>query len=511
MKKKSSSGVERKVADLIAQFRDGYVSGDMTIEQAEEIVDQLYDFPDEALSQSLALLDASDEEMHLVGLQLLHELDDERAVKPLRRMLRRSQYSDEEKMAIIHVLDELGSPIDDQTFQRVISDPDALMQRSLERLLTTIEDPAQVDGFLHAMEEGPAELQEQYVSEVLAPLGDARLLLLLVALLHADQDSVVLTAIEGLERLKEPMLVPLLEERAEYDPSRTVRHAAGNAALRLRTRFGVSDQDRGEQPPPWIVPMSLPLVYCALSLIDGSGGQVLFLARELPQGNLRVVDWMFNDHEGIKDCFSVIVDEDELQEMEDSFTSLEFVDVELEHARAAVAAAYQTTLDAHRRLPPSSMVWQGWLEGTDPQPPEVFPLPVLEPARQEALLSECGQLLDLDSFEYWFFNPDEVAPFLSEYRRLLRRNQVEPGSKPFEALITRVVEAALSEKYPYRRTMPDRLRRQAWLLRQLYDEQDGTELALWALAAAEAMEAGVIVEHPLLRDMAVYSLNNANT
>ncbi len=509
-KRKSSPKAKRQVAELIARFQEGYISGEMTIEQAEEIVDQLWKFPDEALHQALALLDSSDLEIRAAAIELLRELDDERAAKPLRRVLHRSDYSDDEKMVIVHLLDDLGTPIDDATFQRVIADPEALMQRSLEQLLTTIDDPAYMDGFLQSMEDGPSEMHELYISEVLAPLADPRLVLLFIALLHAEDDGVVLAAIDGLERLKDPVVVPLLEERAEYDPSHAIRHAAGNAALRLRTRFGAPDQERDGQSPPWVMTTSCPLVYCTVSTIDGSGGQVLFLARELPDGKLQVVDLMFNDHEGIKDCFSILIDEDELEDIEDSFGSLEFVDVGLERVRAIIASAYQTTLDARRRLPPLFMVWQGWLEGPDSQAPEEFPLPTLKPAQQKKLLNECVALFELREFAYWFFNPAEVIPFLSEYRKLRRQDRVEPGDEAFEALIDRVVEAAMSDKYPYRRLMPDRLRRQAWLMRQIYDDRDGKELALWALAAAAAIEAGVIVEHPLLRDMAAYSLINAS-
>jgi hypothetical protein len=352
------------------------------------------------------------------------------------------------------------------------------------------------------MGQGLPEMQEHYVLEFLAPRADRRLLLLLAALLHSDRDDVVVAAVDAIERVKEPATIPLLEERAQCDPSRRVRRAAENAALRLRTRVGAP---QGKRPSElWLIPSPLPVAYCLLSTIDGSGGQVLFVARERPEGNLQVVDLMFNDHQGIKDCFSGIVDEEELGEMMAAFENTEFADISLERVRAEVARAYQITLDARRRLPPAFIAWQGWIEGGDPRSLEEFPLPSIEPSRQAKLLSECAELLTLEEFTFWFFNPDEVQSFIPRYRRLFRRGQIGQGEAPFEALLDQAIETVIDDQY--RRILPDRLRRQAWLLAQVYEDD---EVPLWALAAAAAFEEGVIVEHPLMRDMMARSFLNA--
>jgi hypothetical protein len=444
------------------------------------------------------MLPSPDEDIRQVAIALLSELDDPRAVRPLRRMLDKPEYSQEEKFEIIQVLAALGSPVDETTLRRTIPDPDALMQRAVSRMLELIQDPAQAEATLAQMSEEPPEMQEQYVLEMLSPLADRRLLPMLTALLHSEHDAVVVAAIDAIERLKEPGTIPLLEERAKYDPSRQVRRVAENAFLRLQVRID-------DQPPqPWTSPSQLPLVHCLLSTMDGSGGQVLFVAREELEGDLRTVDLMFNDHEGIKDCFSVVVDEQELDEIVDSFGSNEFVDVSLERARAEIARAHQATLEAHRRLPPALMLWKGWLEGQDPRAIEEFSLPSLEPARQPELLAECAELLDLEEFDYWFFNPVEVDPFVPRFRKLRRQHQASQGRASYEILLDEAIEAVVDKQH--RRLLPDRLRRQAWLLAQLYEEE---EVPLWALAAAAALEEGVLTEHPLLRGMMNRSFLNA--
>jgi hypothetical protein len=498
MAKKRKKGANEKAAGLIARFCKGYASGEMTVGEAEDIFDRLYDLADEALPRITKLLESPDEGERRAAVTLLRELDDSRAVPSLRRMLSNSDLSDDEKMSIIAALSELGAPIDEATLHRAVSDPEKLMQDAMSQVLEMVEEPNQAEAFLEIILHGPSEMQAAYVEDFLGALDDRRLLLLLTALLHSEDDDVVLAAVDAIERLKEPGTIPLLEERGRYDPSSQVRHAAGNAALRLQTRIG----DRS--PQAWATPSPLPLAHCWLSTIDGSGGQVLFVVRHRPDGGLWMLDLMFNDHEGIKDCFSGVTSEDELQEMICAFEPIDFVDVSLERACDEAARAYQVTLDAGRRLPPPFMLWRSWLEGEDARVMEKSSMPSLKPSRRDELLAECEELLGLDEFESWFFNPDEVADFLPRYSKLSRKNQAEFGEPTYEALLDEAVVAVVDEEY--QRLLPDRLRRQAWLLAQLYEEAD---VPLWALAAADALDKGVLVEHPLLRGMMDYSFINA--
>lgn len=504
MKKSEQDRTERELARLIDRFRSGFVDGTLTLEEVAEIVERLRAFDTAAIRRIADMLTAPDEETRYTGITLAQELGDSRLVAPLRRMLRNPDCSDEEKVLAITTLADLGAPVDEATFRRVVSDPEAVMKRALANMLSKIEDPVQVEYLLRSQEHWTPEMQSGYVYDILAPLADRRLSLLLNALLYSEHDEVVIAAIDAIERLKEPAYIPLLEERAAYDHSPRVRHAAENAALRLRMRVGAPESTTAL--PPWSVCSDLPLAYCLLSTMDGSGTQVLLLSRHLPGGEMRLVDILFNDHQGIKDCFSAIVSEEELDEIIEGFAGIEFVDISLERARDTVARAYQVTLEARRRPPVLFPVWRGWLEGSDTEPPEEVPLPVIEPSMRDQLLAECTGLLDLDEFEYWFFNPDEVQEFVPSYRRLLRRRQAEVGEPAFEALIDRAIEAVVNERY--RRLLPARLREQAWLLRQLYEDEE-VELSMWALVAADAIEEGIIVQHPLLREMMAYSLANA--
>ena len=46
---------------------------------------------------------------------------------------------------------------------------------------------------------------------------------------------------------------------------------------------------------------------------------MLFVARSQSDGEMWMLDLMFNDHQGAKDCFRGIAEEDELFDMLDAF------------------------------------------------------------------------------------------------------------------------------------------------------------------------------------------------
>ncbi|HDQ71411.1 MAG TPA: HEAT repeat domain-containing protein [Chloroflexi bacterium] len=490
------------VSQLIDRFFEGFISNRLRAEEGEHIVEELQDRAQEAVGQLIQHLEKPDPDIRFAALSLLSTLETPRVTKTLRRLLNDPEHSVEEKLFAVRMLDERGISINPETLQRLDAEFEAVEEQYEEELLKHISKPEQMEALLEMISDEPVDAQVDYLRHKIVPLADPRTIHYLTALLHSEEDEIILAAIDAIERIKNPATIPVLEERGQYDPSTVVRHAAKNAALRLRTRVGPpSDIDL-----PWVEPLSTPTAHCIVSTIDGDGGQVLIATQNDANGGLTMFDVMFNDHQGIKDAFTASVSEQEVEEISDSFGSTEFVDVSLERARATLEWAYQTTLEAHRRLPPAYIVWQGFLLGEDPNPPEVYPLPDL-PADEEArddLLAESDELLTMDEFEYWFFNPDEVEDFVKAYRRLRRDKKARRGEPAFEDLLDRAIEAVVGEEW--RRRLVNRLQRQAWLLTQLYEEP---EVAQWALIAAEAIDIGAGVDHPLIRGMMERSLLNA--
>jgi len=158
----------------------------------------------------------------------------------------------------------------------------------------------------------------------------------------------------------------------------------------------------------------------------------------------------------------------------------------------------EVTRKAGHRLPPQYVAWAGFLEGEDRRDVEEIEPQEVDLATQPELLEYCDELLELDEFESWFFNPAEWKGHRKAYRSLEQARGKDSDQKWDEA-IQQGLEAIMDDAH--RRLWRERLRRQAWVLAQLYEDE---EVWQWAMAAAAALEddAGVpLHEHPLLYAM----------
>jgi hypothetical protein len=470
-------------------------------DEFEEDIDRLTMAVDRAVSRLMRFVASRDREQHRLACQILASLESDLAVEPLRRKLRDPRVIDDYKVDIVTALVHLDGLEPDENPFEYLRDPVGAMQRTQQEFLTQLQDPLELNSFLDVGLQEMPFLQSADAVQHLVETGGPETFSLLLCLLHSPQNRVVTAAIKGLETLGLPEAVAYLEERATFDPDRKVRRAAKEAAQRLAALVG----QRGE----WLAPPDESLQGCFITSIDGSGGQILLIGRQTDEGDCKLVNVVFNDHEGIKDCYGGL--RPSLDEVEEVIGSgfgemgIELVDISLERAREELDRALQTTLQAHRRLPLGFLAWRNWVLGEDPDPPETLPLPEITPEDREELLPICDELLELEEFDSWFFNVSELGGLDRRYRRLRRK---EPRDKAKdEALITQGVQHILDEAR--RRLLRDRLRRQAWLLAQIYDDDDIPRMALVAADALEDDAPLPLEEHPLLRGMIHDSLLNA--
>ena len=475
---------------------DRFVQEDLRIDEAEREIAKLRKVKGRVTPRLLEMITAPDRKAHATAATLLRHLEDRRAVRPLKDLLRDPRLADDNKLLIITTLQELGVTIDEQTYFSSLRDPEAAMRRSLLGLLEHLEDESNLAMFVEMIEGRMSpETQVAFIKD-LTELGDQRARLLLQALLQMDDEDVILAAIGGLDRLQDTTAIPLLEELADYGPGEKVRREARRVTGRLTMRASVKKEPAKKARPP-----ELPVHRCLLSTIDGNGTQMVFVTRQRPDDYLKLMNTMFNDHEGIKDCTGVdMMDEDSLEEMLDmmELSGISAVDVKLERCRQVLEEAHQVTLKAGRRLPPQYVAWASFLEGEDRRDVEETESQEVDLTTQPELLEYCDELLELDEFESWFFNPREWKGHRKAYRSLERARGKDSDQKWDEA-IQQGLEAIMDDEH--RRLWRERLRRQAWVLAQLYDDE---EVWQWAMAAAAALEddAGVpLHEHPLLYAM----------
>jgi HEAT repeat protein len=488
----------------IEEIIECFVNQDLSMAEAEAAFERLSKAQRRVMPRLLEMAASPDPRLYQTATVLLAEIGIEKAAKPLHRLLEDPTLEDEHKMSIMHALQVLGGIPDDEDPFVYLSNPEAMLRKSQEAILNLIQNPLQLETILQAILEGdmPGMTTPQALT-AMAQGRDRRVLPLFLCLLHAPADDVVIAAIEALKALREPATIASLEERAVYDPSPVVRQAAREAAAHLGSAATAQPTSIFELPvaPP-------PLVSCRLSTIDGSGGQVLFIIRQTPDDIYEFLDLMFNDHQGIKDCFGGQAED--IDEVEDMVTDrlgemgIELVDVSIEKARAEIERAYQTTLETMHRLPPSYMSWKLWLQGEDPEPVEVFPLPEVTPREQADLLARCDELIALEEFDSWAFNPADLQELQPKFERLANRKNASAAA--IQKLIVQGIRKIVDDKY--RQLLRERLERQAWLLTQLYGEEDIPKLALAAAAGLADGASTPPEEHPLLREMMLVSFAN---
>jgi hypothetical protein len=480
----------------IAEIVDRFIDGDLSNAEAEAAVERLARAKKRVLPVLIDLCRSTDPDDYHTGVILLKEMHLAQACEPLRLLLEDPQFDDEHKMSLLSALESLGGIAPDENPLVYLRDPETTFRKSHEAFLASLEDPFVLSVMLgDDLDHDVEHLFSPHVLEKMAATQDRRLLPLFICLAHAPEDRVVLAAIDGLRSLQHGAALPVLEERASWDASSKVRRAARQAAAALAT-------DLADAPPTILhLPVAPPPVLrCLISTIDGNGSQMALIIRQLSDGERVGLDVIFNDQDGIRDCLAGRGET--VSELETALlggvdeVGAEVVDVTLPRVRAELERAYQISLKARRRLPPVYLAWRDWLCGDDDRVVDDYPVPAVQADEVMDLLARTAELFDLDEFAAWMFDPYDLRATERKYRKLVRR---EGAADAIEALIGQAITQVAYPEWCDR--LRDRLERQAWLLAQIYEEDDIPRLAL---AAARALDPGAGVrpsDHPFLREM----------
>jgi hypothetical protein len=492
-KRRSSVPTDEEIDAILQRFFDE----DVPMDEAEEVLARLKPFSGKVVARLLGHVTDPDLQVRSVTDSLLIELADRTAVGPLRNLLGDPALDDMVKIEIFGLLGELGASVDEATFYNSLRDPEAAMRAILERTVASWQNPEELSDWMAMAEERlRPEVQEAYIDDV-AALKDRRALTFFLCMIQSEHEEVVYAALDALDQLDDRAALPDLQDLATYHLSSQVRERAQQVADRLARRRA--------RPEP--TPALPPVDQCLLTTMDGDGGQIAFVTRRHPDDQVAMLDVMFNDHEGIKDSLGRWrVDSEQFTEMLDDLEDdgIAAVEVGLTRLRDTVEAARLLTLKVGRRLPAEFVIWRFLLAGEDPNPRPEPSLPEVDLAAQPELLDGVYELMDLEEFDAWFFDPDELRGFDRKVRRLKR-------DAHFAGRLGQLIREAIPTVVPptKRRMIRDRLRRQAILLAEMYP--DYQEFALTAVAAAAGLEDDSPVppeDHPLLQEMVLRSLEN---
>ncbi len=495
----ASSQADQQVSEALDKLLH---EEEMAWEEADRYLDTLRRHSKIALPRVEQILRGDDVPLAEVAIYVLQTLDIPEAERLLLNIVYDTAVQDDIRLAIMGSLQQRGVEVDEETFFLSLQDAPGAFQRMQERLLDSLSTNLLMRQI--TVESAQVQDPEPFAEwlEFISEAGDPRALYALLPLLHLPDEPRVLMVIQTLDQLRHPAAIPHLTELAEWHSSRRVR-AAARATLGRLTMRG-SARIAGQTLPPAPLP---PLERAYLTTIDGDGGQAIGVIRRQPNGLLMVMSTAVNDHQGVRNLFaSPDVPPEEWENMlaQLSEGGSVAVDVPLSVCRRTFEEARRLTMQVGLPLPLDAESWRDMLLGED-LPGVVEPVaPTLSPAEAAELLANTDDLFDAEYFNYWFFDFDEIEPFLAEAERL----EPDRWNERWDRFVGKVVHRLVTKDV--QNQLRARLERQAALLAGLGED----ELARLAVAAAWGLSDKSIVkprEHPFLLEMVEASFDNVWT
>jgi len=493
--------------------------GDLNLVEAEETLERLYAIRNRVVPKVVSLLQhlaleepAADEQAphreltadHRsdVLLVLLGYLGDEAITAPLRSLVQDSSVVDALKLKVVSLLYQLDPDGDVEELLAHIHDAQAVVRASLHEHLAHLTSPQDLALWLEMTEMRlPPDLRTLLV-ESITELDDASAVPLLICMCYDPDDDVALLAMDAVERFKDARALPGLEELAQFHPRPRVRSAARKTADRLGIRASLVPQAQPSSPAP---------VYaCYLTTMNGWGAQMAFVARTMGDEALMLVAVVFNDLDGIGECFGAPIHMDQVDELLQEWNEPGVSVVQVSHGQclATLDVARQATWSSGRPLPMPYVAWRELIEGSVAgEGVDIgFSALVVPEERQAQLLGQCHELLFQDEFEYWFLDVDELGDLDEQYLNMVESKGPAIDAPTLRRFLRQGVGQLITAEY--RGLVRSRLQRMAPLLREIYEEDDVWQ---WAVVAATALADGAPLpfeDHPLLLGMVGYSLEN---
>lgn len=446
----------------------------------------------------------------LVATQLLRHMAGPRVIVPLRDLLKDQTSSDDARVLAASVLDGIGEEINPMGLAADLKDPLGLFNSIWESAIEGAVDESFCESLVEAIQIAPAAERVELIRSLADP-GDTRALRILEPLVYGRRVGTILAAMDAIELLAATELAEIIKERSESDPSGQVRRQA----RALHGRLVMQASQLSAKPPPPMhsaVEDLMPVHRCWTTLVDGSGDYALSVARQRPDGFLKVVSLQINDLLGIKNCLGVdMMRSEELDEIESDLANAgsHVVPVSLESCCALAREAFERSLEQKTRPPLEYVIWKDLFSARSNvkhnQPWAHFAAECHKGSLE--ILPRTDSLLGTLEFRRWTFDFDLVAPYVDEWTQVsAAKLSAHDGQKTLDILVDLAIKDLLDDEG--RLHLSQRLSRQAWILSEL----GKTEQSQLAAAAANGLDpvAGVPTEHhPFVRSMVLASFMNA--
>jgi len=474
-----------------------------------------------ARDKVLHLLRTNDRTAQTAAVQILSELATDFDLEELEDFVADPTVSDLAKLTLVPVLNELGSEMADEGIIDYLNDPEAAMLQMQMHLLDLMgQSELGVEAVLEDVLTMPMDRRLGFINW-LGNSQDPRAEKLLLPLLENQSSKIVTATIDALEQLGPvaanqsiPALNYLLTNTSNRQLKQHARATLGRLTMYLTPGQEVALAEQTLQKQGL-------LHEARVSFLDGSGTQMVMIAWRRSDGLLKGVNVLYQDIWGIKDCYGT--DEMEAANWTELVENMEeqgfgSYKVTLDYCRALIADAHGMNKRTRRKLPVAYAIWRPLIEGNEYSSKNDFTAKImLEPVvftpDLVPLVKRGDELLDLQEFETWTFEPFEsIKPYVNSYiessdsvnssraRKRRKALQADP-----ETIVSDVLEKVVDDQW--RLLYSSRLRRQGALFQYLGREEDVQLVS--AVCAALHPDSGLAPnEQSFLRAFMHRSLSN---
>jgi hypothetical protein len=463
---------------------------DIDVETMSHYLDRLSEeWAEGAREKVLHLLRSNDGLAQAGALRILAELVTDFDLEGLEDFVTDPTVSDLAKLSLSPILKSLGSEMADDGIVEYLNDPAGSLRQMQMRLLELVgQNEMGVETILEDVVSMPLERRFAFVGW-LGGSSDPRAASLLIPLLENQSGKIVFAVIDALEQLG-PIAVnqtiPALNHVISTSSNRQLKQHARAILGRLTMQSMLGAEDVAMMEARQQV---LPVYEARVSIVDGSGAQLIMLSWSRKDGLIKGINVLYQDQKGIKDCYGV--DEMDVAQWdtlvkdlaEQGFSSFR---VPFEYARALIMEARALNKRSRYKLSIAYSIWRPLIEAgvrekkRGQKLPSTLPEPLDLTEEVIALGQRGGEIYQSKEFASWLYEPlERIEPFIAKYwaSPALSASQGHRGKTKAEEqqqlLLERLIDEALEELVDdtWRELYDVRLRRQAALF-QMADRKE---------------------------------------
>jgi len=377
-----------------------------------------------------------DSELASLIIFVIERLEDPTVVERVLELVRDPAVADEIKLELLPFLLRHGIDVSSLNLTIAFKDPQAITQTLIGWMLDGLDhDENAIGSIVEDLAQWDRDSQRRWLGHF-GERGDERALPLLATVAESHDVELARMAIAEVARIPSGRAVFVLETL--FNHRQTLWGEIERALRKLQAAGFVA------QP---LFSVSGPVRECWLTPIDGSGSQLLMIAREGEGGRYEVALFTLNERDGITDCYSVrkLAERSYREAMAMLRREMWLIPVSYEDARALVRDALFVARRHHALICPEFAFRRRIFGEDDLTPkeyrPEFPPFLLAEVRRHRAeLLATSDRLLAVPPFSEWCFEVPAAEDFVVRWGLHRASGRLRPTQKIVRAFVEEVLE-----------------------------------------------------------------------